>query len=1068
MTEPRDPQRGEHREGGEREHGEFVARPAGPMRAPVSRRALLKGAAGTAVAYVVARWSPRSSGLVVPGKSDYRLAAHGTDSWTWPLFRGEDMLELQFEFFNLELVEGSDGQELVREDPDHPAFIVVHFFSQTLAEEVLPVSDSEVDLVCGRFEDPPFSFRAGGGSRLAFAVPSSIESIPFDEEHLLDWDPLTPSVVPAALETPPFFRSVGGDDLGPRPREPSPTESAIELPWRVVLSPSSRGTAWNHAVSPQTRNGRTELWHTRLRLFTDVDPFDPSGPVVQTGTIRAVWSPDHPDRGGGDDPFETSLTPRDRFEIVEQSSNFARGDLEPRPLEIERLMLTSSGGWLDSEVFFDPEAPSELGTKAWRHLATGGRDQFVRVVKWGYLFPFGHRASLITVSERKFKKSESGDMVAYLTQFNFLVVTEPMRTFPAPGQPNDGRGLPFRSLRITTRITPILDPGTTKEEGEEFPFFWPIVGGKPFRFHVVATDTEGRKVDFSVPMLFVRDTHARTDDRFDRSNLRAVEDAYEDVYDEADPAERRTTILDGQNVALANHDPASASPGKTTQEVRRLVFHAQVVEEETGEDPPFYPAMESAAIRVTDASQLSASDADTRIAYPACYLEHGYDSDGNKGEVYAESVEEEPKALEFPTDRSGGVGTPNQSVKGLARTVGTFGGEVADVAGAAFDPATYLEGAKLLGGIALETIVQTVEDFTSSDNEGKKVPKITTDLITPEGETVPTKAEALLEWEPELTNDNAIFERSDDTSLRLEAKVVTDLRTEDTTYFVRGDLRTFRLNLLGGDNLFLILDFERVRFVTETGSKLKLDVDITDIEFAGPLTFVEELKDLLSSTGSGPSLDVDANGITAGYSLEVPSTSVGVFAMEDLKIGTRLHIPFQGDPVRVRFNVSERDQPLRLSYAIFGGGAYFIIALGADGMELLEASIEFGASASFSFGGIASGGMELMAGLTFAMTNVGDPDETAELTGFLRAGGELSILGLIKAAIEFALTFSYNITKNILHGQATLSIKIKLVFVSKTVKLTMERTIGAEEGDPRFGEVVSRDDWERYAEAFAA
>lgn len=1070
MTEPRDPQRGEHREGGEREQGEFVARPDGPMRAPVSRRALLKGAAGAAAAYAAARWSIRGDGLVLPRATDYELASHGSPSFSWSLVRGTDLLNLEFEFYNLERVEGSDGEELVRERSDHPAFIVVLFPAQAIAEQVLEVSQSELDEPCGGVENPRRWRSADAGrSRLAFEVPDDVESIPFDEEHLLDWDPFHHSVVPVALEESTFaFEPPKGEfgefGSGPSPeiREPRPTETAIELPWRVVLSPSSTAVGWDHAQRPVTRNGRTELWHTRLQLFSG---------VVVAGTVRAVWSPDYPE--GDEDPPEsgshvspfsarrkTSLNTRERYEIVEQSSNFNRSDLEPRPLETERLMLTPLGGWLDSGVFFDPEAPRELETKAWRHLATIGRDQFVRIVKWGYLFPFGHRASKVIISERKFLKSEAGDMVAYLTRREFLVVGEPLRTFPAPGQPDLGRGLPFRSLRITTKTTPALDPGTA--DGD---YFWPIVDGKPFPFHVVAPDTESQTVDFSVPMLFVMESHARNEEGFVTDHL----NARGDDYNAAEAERHRTAGLDGQEIAFANHDPASASPGKTTQETKSLVFEAQVVDDDTGEAPPFYPAMESAAIRVTDASQLSGSDADPRIAYPACYLEHGYDLDGNKGEVYAEAVEPKP-LVEFPTDRSGGVGTPNQSIEGLARTVGTFGGDVAEVARGAFKPNNYFEGAKLLGGVLLEEITQEVTNFTSSENEGKKVPKITTDLITPEGETVPTKAEALLEWEPDLTNsDDGIFETTAGTDLRLEAKVVTDLRTEDATYFVRGDLRSFILNLIGrGDNQFLILEIARVRFVTETGSKLKLDVDITNVKFAGALTFVEELKDLLSSTGSGPSLDVDAKGITAGYSLAIPATSVGVFALEDIKLGTAVHIPFGGEAVRVRFNVSERDHPLKVSFSIFGGGAYFLIALGADGMEHLEASIEFGASTSFSFGKVASGGMELMAGLTFAMINIDAPDETLELTGFLRAGGRLSILGLIKASIEFLLSFAYDLTKNIVHGQATLTIKVKVAFVSKTVKLQMERTIGKTEGDPPFGEVVSRDDWEQYADAFAA
>ena len=45
-----------------------------------------------------------------------------------------------------------------------------------------------------------------------------------------------------------------------------------------------------------------------------------------------------------------------------------------------------------------------------------GRDTFVRVVVKGYLFPFGHQASKIVVTERRFEKG-----IAYLRFFTFIV-----------------------------------------------------------------------------------------------------------------------------------------------------------------------------------------------------------------------------------------------------------------------------------------------------------------------------------------------------------------------------------------------------------------------------------------------------------------------------------------------------------------------------------------------------------------------------------------------------------------------------------------------------------------------
>jgi hypothetical protein len=60
-------------------------------------------------------------------------------------------------------------------------------------------------------------------------------------------------------------------------------------------------------------------------------------------------------------------------------------------------MLTSLGAGLQVYGKWD----TELDLVEWRHLATLGRDQFVRVAKKGFLFPLGHRAVEITITERK-------------------------------------------------------------------------------------------------------------------------------------------------------------------------------------------------------------------------------------------------------------------------------------------------------------------------------------------------------------------------------------------------------------------------------------------------------------------------------------------------------------------------------------------------------------------------------------------------------------------------------------------------------------------------------------------
>jgi len=104
--------------------------------------------------------------------------------------------------------------------------------------------------------------------------------------------------------------------------------------------------------------------------------------------------------------------------------------------------------------------PVKLGDalEEWTHKGTQGRDNYVRVVYKGYLFPFGHPASLIKITERKFYV-QNGRNIAYLFQRMFIVVREPIKQFGASklvdsaGRSID-RAMPFKQIQITTITTP--------------------------------------------------------------------------------------------------------------------------------------------------------------------------------------------------------------------------------------------------------------------------------------------------------------------------------------------------------------------------------------------------------------------------------------------------------------------------------------------------------------------------------------------------------------------------------------------------------------------------------------
>ena len=138
------------------------------------------------------------------------------------------------------------------------------------------------------------------------------------------------------------------------------------------------------------------------------------------------------------------------------------------------------------------------------------------------------------------------------------------------------------------------------------------------------------------------------------------------------------------------------------------------------------------------------------------------------------------------------------------------------------------------------------------------------------------------------------------------------------------------------------------------------------MEFGGPLEFINQLRELVPSDGFSdpPDISVTPSGISAGFSVNLPEVQVGVFALTNASLGASFALPFDARPMLVRFNFCERQQPFSLTVSMFGGGGFFALAVGSEGVQEIEASLEFGAGISIDLV-VASGGVEVKAGIYF-------------------------------------------------------------------------------------------------------
>ncbi len=1054
------------------------------------RRFITLGAAGAAAAV------GSQHGLVALAASGPAVAqAVGRGpTMTVMLRRRDDQLSLLFELWNLRLDTRRDQSELVRAGSGD-AHVVVVFPPQHVQEEAFYEADPNLeddDAPPGAEppSEPPVGARIAGPTRLAFKVPNSIASIPFTADALLDWDQWVPSVVPVARASA-AVQPIGAFEIVPRLRAPSFTQTAIELPWWLVLSPHQQ-TGWLHATGPVTRDGTTELWHSRMGGRA------PAGETDETDrarmTIRAVWARDRSfphwlndqdsvDPPGGEAfvpfhpigmPFRTPLSPADRFDLVVSTSDYEHKVSEstylPLPAQVNRLMLSPLGAWLDAHGAWD-FTTSGTSLEAWRHQATLGRDHYVRVVRAGYLFPFGHAASLIKVSERKFRTISggrlSGRRIAYLFQRYFIVVRQRRLGYGGTFQPSQGRGFPFSEVAITTSITPNLDPpGGQPPVGQNDQIFVPKVGNQPFLFHMVGTDRAGRSIDFEAAAVFV-DRELAHDSTGDMDDLR-------DWYNEdlAETAPERTFQLDGARVAVAPPD----APGSTDIEIRRFTLGTEAptvsneVQLEAANQPAFFPTMAEATIRLVAAEVAvggAVGSAPVVVLYPD-YVQNGFDG---PGEVFVALKDTgNPAGLDFGAsqagDRSGGVVTPNIGITALSRQTGTVGGPPAQFDGGSFDPTAFFPGsATLLGDITLQDVINLVSgtDFLTDPAKRDKVIQLDTKEV---GGNVVTE----LRWLPEMKDIPGLFIASignQGSVLDLRATItIPKDNPGGATSVVVGDLRTFQVWLLPGTTFIKVL-FDRLRFQAETGKKSDVDVEIREVVFAGPLEFVNDLKDYLTFSSDGFSIDLKPTHLAAGFAIPLPNISVGVFSLSNITFGAGTTIPFTGQPVRFRFSFSTKDNPFLLTVWIFGGGGFFELGIGVDGVEEFQAALEFGVAAAMDIG-VASGSISIMAGIYLAIgiATPANPDGACELSGYIRLKGQVEVLGLITLSLLMEAGFTYIPDTRKALVRALIIVEIDLLIFSGSVEVEYEKRFGGS-NDPVFHEAIAPADWDRYVDAFA-
>lgn len=673
------------------------------------------------------------------------------------------------------------------------------------------------------------------------------------------------------------------------------------------------------------------------------------------------------------------------------------------PLAVERLILSAYGARFSASAHW-PQLE-------WAHDAALGRDFHVKVSVPGALFPFGHRAAYVEVDDRRFDGTDPA--VAALHRLAFLIVTEPVRDYGIGAGGAHERRFPFQQVAIAPWQAEGLDDASwiPLDSSAGAPrCFWPTRGRTPVVFTLQARAGQV-DVELHLPLLFVEDPATGA----------AYATALDRIY-EGGPATGHFAGLGrplsdvGSRIPLAMVSPTQVAEG-AVQEVQSMTFGGLGA----GQSPSgvgFYPQVTQLAVGLPAVRQLLGP----LPALPATISRALAETPWGSPPADALLDLVTPRTLDFGAAgaRAGSLAAPNMTMQQISRTVGPAVGDAFQT-----DPRKlFAADATLFGVVPLSSLIPSVDH----------PPKL---VWTGEGTDTPS---AELTWHQALTQNVPPFQPGTSCSLSIEAlSRLVDHRPET---HVTGLIEDFKLIVPDKSApAYVILTFASVRFTADPGKRLDLDVGLSGVELGGDLGFLATLEQYIPQAGhGGPRIDVSATAVTASYTLAVPSAGLMVFSLQNLTVQVGVTLSLTNRPIAMDVAFGTRERPFLVTVSGFGGGGYLELGLSAGGsdggLERFTGGIEFGASIVVDFT-IVSAEVHVFGGVVFAKNRT-----DTEITGYLRIGGSISLLGLISVSIETTFSLEYDFRTNSLSGSAKLVITVDLTFFSKSFTLECHKCFG--------------------------
>jgi hypothetical protein len=228
---------------------------------------------------------------------------------------------------------------------------------------------------------------------------------------------------------------------------------------------------------------------------------------------------------------------------------------------------------------------------------------------------------------------------------------------------------------------------------------------------------------------------------------------------------------------------------------------------------------------------------------------------------------------------------------------------------------------------------------------------------------------------------------------------------------------------------FLSVGFNSAQFTSTNGSAPQVNCALDDksVQFIGPLNFVFQLAEQIKLS-TGIAVQQTDSGVSLSYDFSLPSIEAGAFTLSNVALHSGVALDFGGGPIQVNFGFADPNQHFLMTYTIFGGGGYLDFSFsplrGISAFDI-NGALEFGAEAALDFG-VASGDLYIFGGFLFNMTG-----DELDLGGYVRAGGDLNVLDLITASVEFSLSLTYEDRSGTawLVGECDITVEVDILFV---------------------------------------